>query len=291
MIALVVASTFLFLAFASYFDLRDGEIPDKLNFAFAALMIAFSALTFTQGFDVALLRVIPVGLAYFLFGYVLYRLGQWGGGDVKIIAGVGLSLALLNYIGFHWRNVELMPYSLAFFVNMGLASIPYIIAYSIFLTISRPSVFAKFSQTIRTKKFIAAFLLLLAPSAAAYVKGSALLSIVFIAPPFYLLLSVYLKSVEHEALQKSVKVSELKAGDVLANDLIVDGVRIESKRSIEGMSEEKAEEIKKLAEGGRIPPEIRVKWGVKFVPIIALAYALTLCVGNGLESILYRVFA
>ena len=291
MIETVVALTLFFLAAASYFDLRDGEIPDKLSFTLALLMVAFSLLSVVFGYGIALLRSAPVGVAYFAFGYLLYRLGQWGGGDVKIMGGVGLSLGLLDYLGFHWSNVELAPYYLSFFVNMGIASIPYIIAYSVILSFRKPSVLSKFRQTMGSWRFILGFSLLAVPPVAAYLSGRTLVSYVMALPPLYLLLSIYLKSVEYEALQKTVSVSDLSEGDVLAEDLVVDGVRIESKRSIEGMYCQKAEEIKKLALDGKIPPEIRVKWGVKFVPIIALAYALTLYRGNLMELALYRFFA
>jgi len=283
MITLIVAVTFLLLLLASYHDLRTSEIPDSISFLLSSIMIVFAVYAFITLGAPEIHNVFIIGGGYFLFSYLLYRLGQWGGGDVKIMAGVGLSLALLHSLGLAWTNMRIVPYWMAFYFNMGLVSIPYLIAYSLYATIKNPRIISQFKEKLSEKKHYLAFILLLIPALASKLMDYGFITTLFLLPPVYLLFSVYLKAVEGEALQKTIKVSELKEGDVVANDLIVDGIKIEGRHSIEGMSQSKINEIKKMASVGKIPAEIRIKWGVKFIPIITLAYIITLVAGNTIE--------
>jgi hypothetical protein len=291
MIAAVFLLSLFFLAYASYCDLSGGEVPDALSFLFSASMIVLAVYAFMVLGAPSFPRVFFVGAAYFVFGYLLYQFGQWGGGDVKMLAGVGLSLALLASLGLNWVNVSFAPYYIAFYFNMGLVSMPYVLAYSLLLTAKKPRILSLFVESLGSKVNLGFLFLFLVPAFVLFSRGFGGLGVLSLIPAAYFLLSLYLKGVEHEALQKTIDVTKLSEGDVLAYDLVVGGKLIASRRNIEGLTREKSEEIKNLAKEGKIPSEIRVRWGVKFIPIMAAAYALTVYAGNCVEFLLLKLLA
>ncbi|MDD5111321.1 MAG: hypothetical protein PHG85_02115, partial [Candidatus Altiarchaeota archaeon] len=71
-----------------------------------------------------------------------------------------------------------------------------------------------------------------------------------------------------------------------AEDIAYQGERLASRREIEGVSRKQLDRIKQLASEGKIPPTVRVRWGVEFAPIILAAFILTLYYGDILALVL-----
>jgi Flp pilus assembly protein protease CpaA len=145
-IAMAVAGVaLLFMIAASIYDLKDGEIPDEINYGFFLTLVVIGiCLSISRSNTNLIVNSIYLGIAYFAAAYLLYRLGQWGGGDVKLLLGVGCTLGLLNSLGFAW-DTPLMPYYVAYFINMGFIAMPYALAYMLLLRLSNKNVFQKFS--------------------------------------------------------------------------------------------------------------------------------------------------
>jgi len=71
--------------------------------------------------------------------------------------------------------------------------------------------------------------------------------------------------------------------------VILDNKVIARRRDMDGLSNEQISEIQRLSAGGEIPREIRIRWGIKFAPILLFAFIFTIYFGNLLE-ILVRWF-
>jgi len=279
---LVVSVTLLFLLFASWFDLRTGEIPDEVTLGLSVVMLlvsgVYSILSYNFSF---VLSAFTVGLLYFILGYGLHYLGEWGGGDVKLIAGVGCCLGFLNVLDY--LNEGMMPYYVDYLINIALVSSPYVLVYTLVLGLMKPSVFSRFRKTLSSKIVLFIVLFSFIPSVSAYLLDLGSLILLYLMIPLLVVLSVYLKTVEKEALQKTVGLDELQVEDVVAKDLVVDGEKIASSRDISGLSGEDIERIRGLCDEGKIPSELRIKWGVRFAPIFLFAFLLSVTVGNALE--------
>jgi len=279
---LVASLTFVFLLAASWFDLRTGEIPDKITLGLTAVMIVFAGFVSLLESNISFIFfAVLVGLFYFILAYILYYLGEWGGGDVKLIAGVGCSLGLLKVAGY--LNEGLLPYYADYLVNIALVSSPYVLVYTLVLGLLKPSVFTVFRQTLKSRVVQLLLFVSALPFVSAYFIGLNSLAFLYLMIPFFVLLSVYLKVVEKEALQKTVGVDELEEEDVVAEDLFVDGVKLASSRDISGLTGVDIDKIRALADEGRIPKSLRIKWGVRFAPIFFFAYVLSVFYGNALE--------
>ncbi|MGD9509897.1 MAG: prepilin peptidase [Geminicoccaceae bacterium] len=86
MSVLLAALLLTLLALAAWSDLRLRRIPNALPAAVAALWLVAAA----QGSVEAVVFGFSVGAALLLAGIAVWRFGWLGGGDVKLIAALGL---------------------------------------------------------------------------------------------------------------------------------------------------------------------------------------------------------
>ncbi len=282
----------LFLLYASYADLKTGEIPEKITRGLiVAIIVMASVSSFYTLKPSFILESVVSGVGFFALGYVMFRLGEWGGGDVKLLAGIGCSLGLLGAMDYFVHFKGVFPYYVGYFINFALASTPYVITYSVILGLMKPSVFTGFTSIITKKKSIALLVVSFLPSTVCITLDLYKLTLVYLLIPFLVLISLYLKAVEDVALKKTIHVRELKEEDILSDDLVVGGRRIVSKRDMEGLSKEQVSEIQSLADQGKIPADITVRWGIRFAPVFFLAFLLTFFLGDLLEIIVLSIVA
>jgi hypothetical protein len=283
---LVFWLTTAFLAAASYFDLKTGEIPEKISRSLIVLMLAMAAAeTFFSLQASYLIYSAVIGIGFFLVGYLMFYLGEWGGGDVKILAGIGCSLGLLGAAGYFIRLQGIFPYYLDYFINFALAATPYIIAYTFALGLLKPAVFRGFSMNLANKKAIMLLIISFLPAVSSIILGMHQLTLIYLLVPLLVILTFYLKAVEDIALQKTIPLKELQEEDILASDLVVEGKRIAGRRDAGGLSKNQLTEIMAAASQGKIPDSIAIRWGIRFIPVFFLAYLLTYFVGGALELV------
>jgi len=285
-ISLVILISIALLALASIEDLKTGEIPEKISHSLIISTLVISILaSIMQKTPTPFSQTIGLGFLYFTFAYIIYRLGQWGGGDVKLMAGIGCALGLIDAIGYQWPNVSIMPYSLTFIIDMGFLALPYAIIYSIFITVKKPEVLIELASYVRDKKIILLMALSFIPTIASYYGGYETLSLVYLIMPAVLLCLTYLKAVEETALKKEIPVKDLVEGDVLVNAPETQKSKITLKHTFEGLSQAQVIELKRLVTEGLIPEKIQIRWGIKFAPILLLSFAASVWLGNALEII------
>jgi len=123
------------LLFATYTDLKERIVPNKLNFGLALLgLILFGIQSIMQNSIHPIVFSI-VGLSLgFLFGWILWKIGVFAGGDVKLFMALGalnpLTPALFKVFPFISSSIPLFPvslfiYSLIGFLPYGLVLILY----------------------------------------------------------------------------------------------------------------------------------------------------------------------
>ncbi len=282
---LIISITSLFLSLGSYLDLKSGEIPDRISIGLVIILLFFSGL-----YSLIELNINPfassliLGALYFLIGYALFYLGQWGGGDVKLLTGIGCSLGFLG--NFYLFPNTRLPVFISYFINMGFIALPYTILYSLILSIRNPRVFREFRNYIMERNSLLLFSISIIPFITAQILGLKFLSILYLLFPLLVLISVYLKAVEDVALKRKISVERLQEGDVLAMDLVVDGRKIAKKSNISGLEQAQIQKIRELSEHGKIPSELWIRYGIRFAPILFLAFLITVFYGSILETFL-----
>lgn len=128
--------------YAAYSDLKRGIIPNKLTFPMIAIGILIHAL---NGIYISDLLVVMSGLLgaliSFIFGYILWILGAWSGGDVKLLAGFGalLPYGIPNVTGYPSLSpVPIIgfapyPFFITIFINSVIGIAPFLLFFVFYI--------------------------------------------------------------------------------------------------------------------------------------------------------------
>jgi len=257
-----------FSVIASYFDAKTGEIPDKFTIGLVVVALLLRGVfSMFFGFDY-LLDGIIVGGIFFAFGAFLFYTGGWGGGDAKLIAGIGAALG-----GFIMPSIVaaslFFPAIVGFFVALSIVAIPYSLAYALVLSFKSPNVFKLTKKRIEESWFVFVIAIIASISMMILINPINLaIALALLSPPIFFLLMAFTKSVEAVAMQKDVLIKDLREGDMVVEDLVVKGKKLASKRDMDGLSDEA---LKKILSTKGLPEKVRIKWGVRFAPAFPLA--------------------
>ena len=193
---------------AAYIDWKTGLIPNRLTYPAIGLGIVLLAL---QG-STALYGLGVAALVYAM-GFLLYKQGQLGGGDVKLLTGIALLLPYNNSFGIpHVFNI-LITASLI----MALTATP----YYCFKYLASP----RKKEMNKGSLLWGALLLSLTAAYAFIMQSSGLFSplavgvtvFVMLASAFY---SVFGKDLALALFAKPVPLSKVELGDVLVVERI-----------------------------------------------------------------------
>ena len=270
---------FIALLIGSITDFQKREVHDyvsySLIFAGFGISIIYSILTGTfyilqtvMGFG------IGVGLAYAMF-----YLGQWGGGDSKLLMGLGavFGFNIFNiYSIFGEKNLLFM----LFLINVIIAGAVYGLLFSVYLAIKHRKQFIKNIKVWADKKEIKLARIILLT----FTVVSALI-IIFLIPQEYKLvfLSIvallffifyiwlFVKIIEESCMIKSIPVSKLTEGDWIYEDVYIGKKYITGPKDL-GISKK---QINLLKNNKKIKT-VLIKEGIPFIPAFLIAFILTI---------------
>ena len=93
-----LASFSALMIYAAYSDLKSYTLPNFISLilvaGFALIMVILQPPLSVVGWHVG------VGAILFVIGFILFATGLFGGGDVKVIAALGLWLGPMNVLSF-----------------------------------------------------------------------------------------------------------------------------------------------------------------------------------------------
>ena len=274
--------SFAALVIGSITDLKTREVPDWVNYGLVlsglGLNLLFSIIYSNHSFIINSI----IGLAIFFgIAYIMFYAGQWGGGDSKMLMGLGAMIGI-DVSSFTSQ------FLFGFFINALFVGALYGLFWSFYLVLkSRKKFWIQFTKalseknTVKIKKSLLAFLVLFL--ALFLLTGMHfkifILSLAFLAlSTFYLW--IFVKTVEKTCMHKLVEPSKLTEGDWIVNDIRVKGKYITGPKDL-GISKS---QIKKLVElyKKRKVRKILIKEGIPFVPSFLIAFVVTLFFGNPL---------
>lgn len=194
---------------------------------------------------------------------------MWGGADAFAMSVLGFAApySLSGFGVLHAANLA---------VNIMLVGLVYTVSYATYRFLKSENALKEFKENLQKDSerilsetaLAAAFSMLIQH----YAGLNGPLYLIF----FMFLIVVYrfLKTVESEAMTRTVKVSELEGGEVAAP-----GQGFGKK--VKGLTEEDIETIEQ--------DEIKIKSGVRFVPVFPVALLITDVFGGGFYLISYLV--
>ncbi len=264
---ILISLSLIVLLVASIFDIKTREIPDLLSYSFIASVLGIRLIysLFTD-FSFILYGILGL-LIMFIFGFILYYLKQWGGGDAKLFMGLGAAFA-----DFYLFEIPFLAILLVIVLFVG-AFYAFIWAIVLFLK-NRKKSFKTFKKLLIKYKyyrfstliFTAAFILI-----ALFFSSYRLISTIFaltLLLVFYLF--IFIKVVEKQSFKKLLPISQLTEGDWLAKDIIHNNKIICSKRK-PCLDNQQIKILKK-----HNIRKVWIKVGIPFVPAIFLGFVITL---------------
>ena len=253
-------------------DIRTREVPDWLSYGLLGSALGLRVLFSVVHADWIILIEGLAGFAlFFVFGCIFYYSGQWGGGDSKLLMGIGMLL------GFD-SSFQHIPQVVIFFIFSLFAGAAYGLAWVVVLFIRRFSrVRREFARQYKPLRLYGIFSLLL---------SSALLLFSFSVPysllPFSITVAflpfttfylwLFVRSVEKVAFYKRISPYDLTEGDWIANPIIVGGEQVVPSHGI-GVTKRQIQKLHHLYDFGKISTVV-IKQGIPFVPSFLLGLLL-----------------
>lgn len=272
---------FIGLLIGTYTDIKTREVPDWLNYGLIVTGLSLGLLYSVIFLEWSYFINSLIGFAvFFIIAVVMFYSGQWGGGDSKMIMGLGALIGLdVSFKEF--------PFLIGFFINALLIGAVYGIIWSLVLAVKHKNKFLKeIKKTLTNKKVVSARRYLLIASLifliiVFFIEDLSLklpmLGLVLVAfITFYVW--IFIKVVEKAAMLKYVKPAELTEGDWIAQDVIIDGKKICGKKEL-GIEKKQIRRLVNLYKKKKIK-KILIKEGIPFVPSFLIAFIVSLFFGN-----------
>ena len=263
------------LIIASITDIKTREVPDWLNYSLIILGVSIHGIYSLIFNNPTYIFSSLMGLSsFFIIAWVMFKTGQWGGGDSKMLmaigALVGLTLSVNNFL-------------LGFFINALLVGAIYGVIWGFVLIIKNKKRFEKKLKIILKKRkiklakkivnitiLIPFLFLLINYSIPVLILSIVLSSIIYI----FFITIIFSKAIEESFMYKFIPPSKLTEGDWIANNINVKGKLICGPKDL-GIN---TQQIKKLIQ--LKVKEVKIKEGIPFIPPFLISFILTLFVGN-----------
>ncbi|MFP4403190.1 MAG: prepilin peptidase [Candidatus Woesearchaeota archaeon] len=226
-------------------DLKKREVPDWINYSlvFSGFFLALIVSIIKNDFLI-LLHSLFGFLFFFIIGVLMFYTGQWGGGDSKMLMGLGALIGINIILPIkdnitNWINNP--PLILIFLILTLLVGAIYGIFWCIGLAIINRKQFLieikkiLIKPKIKIVKIICFIIMVVLFTLSFFIndKSISLILIIFaFLCGFLFYMSIFVKAIEKTSMIKKINPKKLTEGDWIAEDIIVDKKIIAKKGDI-----------------------------------------------------------
>jgi len=257
----------LALVIATVVDLKIREVPDTVSFGTMGVAIVLGIMTAVVEQSITPFLTMSYGLLLGAgIGAFMFFAGQWGGGDAKLITGLG---GLFGLGSFFYQFLLFIVFAGAF----------YGLAYGVFLALRNRKEFGKafkkraYTKSMKVIRAVFQFLVFTALIIAFFLIDDVFTRVVLVllAAGSYFLFYAWLfaKVLEESCMKKMILVKDLVEGD-----WIIGEVKIGKKTLVPAKYGVTKKQIVQLQKSS--VKKVLVKEGIPFVPSFLLAYLLAL---------------
>ncbi|MBT3416581.1 hypothetical protein HON86_01310 [Candidatus Woesearchaeota archaeon] len=280
---IIIAIVLIALIFAAITDIKTKEVPDWLTYSLITIgLIIFIFRSIQENSFMPILESLKGFAIFFAIGSAMYYSKQWGGGDAKLLMGMG---AILNQYPEKLLNIFSPNLNIYFpfilFINILFFGAIYGLIISIALIIKNKKEFLKKfkiinrnSKKIRNALIILTGIMIISNMIISNPKQSEyLIYIVAIFPLVFFYLLISMRTIEHISMRKIIPVNKLVEGDWINEEIKINGKIIYSPKSL-GVNKKQIELIKKHKK------TVQVREGIAFVPAFLIGTLISLIWGN-----------
>lgn len=283
MIELVLTlAAIIILIITAIIDIKTKEVPNIASYSLIVIALSLKLIKSIVEKDLMYFIYALLGFGIFLvIGLVLYYTKQWGGGDAKLLMGIGAAFLLYPKELKEFLNPTIndFPFILTILINIFIIGSIYSILWCIGILIKNKS----FSKVIKSSikdindskiGLIWILIVLIVIVLSFFSTFGILLLIGTILATLTGFLLKLIKTVENEFLIKDVLITKLTEGDWVLNKLKIKGKLVYSPTNT-GISKMDIIKLKKLK-----IKKVTIKEGIPFVPAIALGTIISIIFGN-----------
>ncbi len=268
----------IWLIFASIADIKTHEVPDWLSYSLITIGFGNALLKsiMLSNFTFLFQSLFAFGI-FFLIALLMYYTKQWGGGDVKLLAGLvtlfpTYPVDLLNYFN---SNLNL-PFIFILILNIILFGSLYSIIYGIYLLIKNKINLIKELKNYRINKIY--FIIPLLFLVIGILISDLILRLMLLSLAFLILLTplllICVRIIESKCMFKRIPLNKLTEGDWIKDNIYHKGKLIYNKNS-PGVTKQ---EILLLKKAGI--KNIIIKEGIPFIPVFLITFIITILFGS-----------
>ncbi|MAG15865.1 hypothetical protein CMO88_02285 [Candidatus Woesearchaeota archaeon] len=281
---IIIVIALAVLAAGSYTDIKKREVPDWLNYGLMVFGLGTNLLLSIVFWTWTYIAYSITGmLAFFAIAYVMFYTGQWGGGDSKMLIGLGAVFGLPLSLTSPYLNSN--SFLISFWFNLLLAGVIYAFLWSIIIAVRNRKKFVKeakirLNKNVKTRRtlLLIATMIFLASLVVDDYLTKLLLATFASLSILMIYMSVFSKSVEKVGMLKLVKPEVLTEGDWIAKN-ISSGKKIIAGPKDLGISKKQIKQLNKLYSQKKIK-KVLIKVGIPFVPSFLVAFIVTIFYGN-----------
>ncbi|PIN78956.1 hypothetical protein COV16_05315 [Candidatus Woesearchaeota archaeon CG10_big_fil_rev_8_21_14_0_10_34_8] len=278
---LVYAVCFIGLLIGSITDIKTREVPDYLNFSLIAIGLGLGLISSLVYWDYSYFVTSLLGFVVcFLLAALMFYTSQWGGGDAKMLMAMGALIGLpfsSLYSLYSINSFSDLPFLFVFIMLILVIGGVYGLVWLFVLLVKNRKQFIDLyikilahKQHVKFRNIM--FVLVIILFGVAFFSKDIILRVVSLGVAVLLFVMYYsfllIKVVENIAMVVKIPLSKLTEGDWIAEDVVVKGKVIVSKKSL-GVTKEHLAELRK-----KKVKFVMVKYGIPFVPSFFIAFVI-----------------
>jgi len=277
---------FLALIIGTYTDLKIREVPDYVsyNLIIAGIFLRLIDSIIKSEWSSFYFSFLWF-IAFVIIAYIMFYSGQWGGGDAKLLMGLGMIFAIYPTFLLSYFNPDLsIPFPLTFLLHIFIFGAVYGLLWSLVLAIRHRKSFSESysklrneSKLLRKISNILSYIFLLIALILLVIKlylFAILFIILGIVPLIFTFLFLFAKSVEQSSMIKYVGTKDLTEGEWIVDEIYHKNQYICGPKDL-GISSEQISLLRKYK-----ITKVKVKQGIPFVPAFMIAAIISLVFGN-----------
>ena len=266
-----VIITLVWLVFACFTDLKKREVPNWLSYSLILIglggrLIYGIILSNSEPF---LYGLFGFGV-FFIFSNLMYYSKQWGGGDGKLLMGLGAIYG--DYDNLFHANLY-FPFLVEFLINLAVVGAVFGFMWSLFLGVRNYNKLKKYILKQNLKAYIVFFILIFILSLIPIYFMKELYLFAIIIPLMFLVL-FFIQCIDKSCMYKYLKPTGLTEGDWIAEEVKVNGKLIVGPKNL-CITQKQIGIIKQSN-----IKQVLVKEGIPFVPAFLIAFLITIFIGN-----------